>query len=89
MGFGQRRWWKAAIQSNLATKQVNHYIVHMSMAEIIQELPKLSAEERLMVLRRVQKLVEEDGLLFLNEATDLMFQDLDQREARDVHCKTR
>jgi hypothetical protein len=74
------------MESILASKQSSYYIVLMSVAEIIQELPELSAEQRLMVLRRVRKLVDEDGLLFLNEAADLMFQDLDQRETRDAHC---
>ena len=47
----------------------------MSAAEIIAELPKLTAEERAAVLRRLRELEERDESQFLHEAADLMFQE--------------
>jgi len=52
----------------------------MSAAEIISELPKLTAEERAAVLRRLKELEERDELHFLHEAADSVFQEMDKRE---------
>ena len=60
----------------------------MSMAEIIEELPKLTAEERSAVLRRLRELEDRDELLFLNEAAGSLFRDMDDQEAKDAHRKT-
>ena len=61
----------------------------MSMVEVIQELPRLTAEERSIVLRRLRELNEPDEALFLHEAAESMFQDMDQQEAADALRKTR
>ena len=61
----------------------------MSVAEIIQQLPKLTAKERSAVFHRLRQLEENDDLLFLNEAADSMFQDLDKEEARNARRKAR
>ena len=61
----------------------------MSAAQIIAELPKLSAEERKAVARRLRELEEQDELQFLHEAADQMFQDMDQAEAKNARSKTR
>ncbi len=61
----------------------------MSLAEIIRELPKLTAEERSAVRQRLKELEEKDELLFLHEAADSMFKDLDKRETKDGRRKTR
>ena len=61
----------------------------MSAAEIIAELPKLTAEERAAVLRRLRELEERDELHFLHEAADSMFQEMDKEESKDVLRKTR
>jgi hypothetical protein len=60
----------------------------MSAAEIIAELPKLSAEERNAVARRLRELEEQDGLQFLHEAADQMFQNKDHAEAKNGRRKT-
>ncbi len=60
----------------------------MSMVEIIQELPKLTAEERGIVLRRLRELNGADEALFLQEAAESMFQNMDQQEAADARRKT-
>jgi hypothetical protein len=61
----------------------------MSMVEIIQELPKLTPEERVIVLRRLRELDGPDEALFLHEAAESMFQETDQQEAADARRKTR
>ena len=61
----------------------------MSFTEIIEELPKLSADQRAALLRRLRELEEKDELLFLNESADSMFQELDQQEEKDARRKTR
>jgi uncharacterized protein (DUF169 family) len=61
----------------------------MSVAEIIRELPRLTAEERSAVRQRLKELEEKDELLFLHEAADSMFKDLDKRETKDGRRKTR
>jgi hypothetical protein len=61
----------------------------MSAVEIIEELPKLSADERAAVRRRLRELEEGDESLFLHESADAMFQDMDKQEARNARRKTR
>ena len=61
----------------------------MSVAEIIAELPKLTADERSTVQRRLRELEEQDELQFLHEAADAMFQQMDRQEAEDAKRKTR
>ncbi len=61
----------------------------MSAAEIIQELPKLTPEERAAVRRRLRELEERDETLFLHESADAMFQEMDKEEARDARRKAR
>ena len=61
----------------------------MSAAEIIKELPKLTAAERSAVLRRLRELQEGDELQFLHEASDSMFQDMDKQEAKHARRKSR
>lgn len=61
----------------------------MSAAEIIKELPKLSADELAAVRRRVRELDERDELQFLHESADAMFQDMDKEEAANARRKTR
>jgi hypothetical protein len=54
----------------------------MSAAEIIQELLKLTADERAAVRQRLHELEEQDGVQFLNDSALATFQDLDKREAK-------
>jgi hypothetical protein len=61
----------------------------MSVAEIIQELPKLTTEERSAVRRSLRELEERDELLFLHESADAMFRDMDNQEAKDARRKAR
>ena len=61
----------------------------MSMAEIIQELPKLTPDERGIILRRLRELDGLDESLFLQEAAESMFKDMDEEEAADARRKTR
>ena len=61
----------------------------MSATEILNELPKLTSEERSAVRRRLRELDERDELQFLHESADAMFQDLDKQEADDARRKAR
>ena len=61
----------------------------MSATEIIQELPKLTADERSIVRRRLRELEEQDEVQFLNNSALAMFQELDKQEAEDARRKTR
>jgi hypothetical protein len=61
----------------------------VSVVEIIQELPKLTPEERLIIIRRLQELNEPDESLFLHEAAASMFQDMDEQEPLDARHNTR
>lgn len=61
----------------------------VSASEIIEELPKLTADERSAVRRRLREIEEQDESLFLHEAADAMFQDMDNQEARNARRKTR
>jgi hypothetical protein len=80
---------------NLATRKIFarlpilRYPGLMSMTEIIQELPKLTPEERGIVLRRLRELHGQDEALFLHEAAESMFQEMDQQETADARRKTR
>jgi len=53
----------------------------MSLPEIISELPKLTADERSVVRRRLSELEELDEMQFLQEAAEAMFQEMDREEA--------
>jgi hypothetical protein len=61
----------------------------VSFTEIIEELPKLSAEQRAAVSRRLRELDEKDEMLFLHESADSMFQELDKQETKNARRKTR
>lgn len=61
----------------------------MSAAEIIQELPKLTADERAIVRQRLRELEEQDEVQFLNDSALAMFQELDKQEAEDARRKSR
>jgi hypothetical protein len=61
----------------------------MSMVEIIQELPKLTADERAVIFRRLRELDGLDESIFLQEAAESMFKDMDQEEAADARRKAR
>jgi hypothetical protein len=56
----------------------------VSVAEIIQELPKLNAEERSAVAQKLRELAVEEELLFLNGAADTMFHEMDNQEQVDL-----
>jgi hypothetical protein len=55
----------------------------MSAAEIMRELPKLTADERSVVRKRLLELEEKEDVQFLNDSTLVMMQKLDKREADD------
>jgi len=59
------------------------------MVEIIQELPKLTPDERAVILRRLREIDVLDESLFLQEAAESMFKDMDKEEAADARRKTR
>lgn len=61
----------------------------MSLAQIISALPKLTMEERSAVMRRLKELEEQDNLMFLNDAAEAMFREMDAKEAADAKRKTR
>ena len=61
----------------------------MSATEILNELPKLTSEERSAVRRRLRELDERDEQQFLHESADAMFQDLDKQEADNARRKAR
>lgn len=61
----------------------------MSVAEIIQELPKLTPAERAALQRRLRELETADESLFLHEAADMMFQQMDKQETGDANSKSR
>ena len=61
----------------------------MSAAEIIRELPKLTADERSSIRQRLRELEEQDEGQFLNDAALAMFQELDKQEAEDARRKAR
>jgi hypothetical protein len=53
----------------------------MSMTDILQELPKLTPEERATILRRLRELDGSDGSVFLHEAAEALSRDTEQQEA--------
>jgi len=55
----------------------------MSAAEIIQELSKLTADERSAVRQRLRELEGQDEVQCLNDSTLATMQELDKREAED------
>ena len=61
----------------------------MSVAEIIQELPKLTPEERAALRRRLRELEAADEALFLHESAVTMFQEMDKEETGDARRKAR
>ena len=61
----------------------------MSAVEILQELPKLTTDERSAVRRRLRELDERDEQQFLHESADAMFQDMDKQEAENGRRKAR
>ena len=54
----------------------------MSAVEIIEELPKLTTEERSAVRRQLRELEEQDEMLFLHESAGAMFHDMDKSVVR-------
>ncbi|HXC37071.1 MAG TPA: hypothetical protein VNV43_14430 [Candidatus Acidoferrales bacterium] len=52
----------------------------MNASDIIRELPKLSADERAAVRRRLRELEEQDELLILHESAATLFREIDNRE---------
>ena len=61
----------------------------MSAAEILNELPKLTAEERAALRQRLRELEEPDESQFLNDSALAMFQEMDKQEAEDARRKAR
>jgi len=61
----------------------------MRATEILEELPKLSAEERALIRRRLNELEDAESALFLHEAADQLFQRMDAEEADDARRKAR
>jgi hypothetical protein len=61
----------------------------MSVAEIIRELSRLTAEERSAVRQRLRELEEKDEQLFLHEAADSMFKEMDKQETKNARRKAR
>ena len=61
----------------------------MSAVEILQELPKLTTDERSAVRRRLRELDERDEVQFLHDSADVMFQDMDKQEAENARRKAR
>jgi hypothetical protein len=54
----------------------------MSAAEIIQELSKLTADERAAIRQRLRELEDQGDVQCLNETALAAFQELDKREAK-------
>ncbi len=59
----------------------------MSATEILNELPKLTSEERSAIRRRLREIDERDELQFLHESADAMFQNLDKQEGENARRK--
>ena len=56
----------------------------MSAAEIMQELSKLTTDERAAIRQRLRELEERGEVQCLNETALATFQDLDKQEAKDA-----
>jgi len=54
----------------------------MSAAEIIQEMSKLTADERAAIRQRLRELEEQGEAQFLNDSALATFQGLDKRESK-------
>jgi hypothetical protein len=61
----------------------------MSAVEILDELPKLTDDERSAVRRRLRELDERDEAQYLHESAAVMFRDMDKQEAEHARRKTR
>lgn len=61
----------------------------MSLTEIMRELPKLTRDERSAIQQRLRELEEHDEVMFLHEAADSMFQEMDKEESKNARRKTR
>lgn len=61
----------------------------MSSAEIIQELPKLKADERAIVSQRLRELEDQDAAEILNDSALATFQELDKQKAAHARRKVR
>lgn len=61
----------------------------MSAAEIMNELPKLSAEERALLRQHLRELEEQDDLQFLHDSALPQFQALDKQESEHARRKAR
>lgn len=61
----------------------------MSLTEIMRELPKLTRDERSAIQQRLRELEEQDEVMFLHEAADSMFQEMDKEESKNARRKTR
>jgi len=59
----------------------------MSAAEIMAQLPNLTAEERQALARRLRELDEQDEMQFLHEAAVEMFREMGRTEAQDARRK--
>lgn len=64
-------------------------IFNVSAAEIIKELPKLTANERAAIRRKLGELEERDETLFLHESADALFQEIDKEENKNARRKAR
>lgn len=61
----------------------------MSGAEIMNELPKLSAEERALLRQHLRELEEQDDLQFLHDSALTQFHALDKQESEHARRKAR
>lgn len=61
----------------------------MSATEIMDELPKLSADERAALRQRLRELDEQDDVQFLQDSALSQFQEMDKQEAEDARRKAR
>jgi hypothetical protein len=52
----------------------------VNASDIIRELPKLSADERAAVRRRLRELEEQDELLILHQSAAALFREIDNQE---------
>lgn len=55
----------------------------------MRELPKLTRDERSAIQQRLRELEEHDEVMFLHEAADSMFQEMDKEESKNARRKTR
>jgi hypothetical protein len=55
----------------------------------IAKTPSMAKMPKARGKKKARKEVEPDDMLFMQEAAELMFQDMDQQEAADARRKTR